>query len=118
MKIHLQTLIDKGACRDQVDLFRAMFGKAVNVTEELCVSVADKFNLDWAATHLLTSQALAEYNRIKAAAWDDYRRTLAAASADYMRKVSALADYERIAASAWADYERAQARAFANVYTV
>ena len=29
MKLHISQLIDKDACRDQVDLFRARFGESV-----------------------------------------------------------------------------------------
>ena len=46
----LQTLIDKGACSEQVELFRAKFGESVRVTQRLCVSVADAFDWDWATT--------------------------------------------------------------------
>ncbi len=106
MKIHLQTLIDNGACASQTDLFRKMFGDSVNVTQKLCVSVADKFDFGWAADHLLTSPERAEYERITAPAWADYQRARAAAQADF----------ERIRAAALADYVLTQARAFVKVY--
>ncbi len=85
MKIHLQTLIDKRACASQTDLFRAMFGDSVNVTQKLCVSVADKFDFGWAAEHLLTRQQRADYDRITAPARADYKRIITAAWADYER---------------------------------
>jgi hypothetical protein len=37
--LHLQTLVDKGACSDRVELFRERFGESVRVTEALCVKV-------------------------------------------------------------------------------
>ena len=48
----LQTLIDKHACLSQAELFGNTFGDSVEVTPELCLSVADKFDWDWAARHL------------------------------------------------------------------
>ena len=95
MKLHIQTLIDKGACANQVELFRSTFGDSVNVTQKLCVSVADKFNWAWAAQHLLTPKANAEYDRVEAPAW---------------------AEYKRVTAQAWAEYDRLMARAFAKGY--
>ena len=65
----LQTLINKGACSSQVELFRSMFGKQVRVTQKLCASVADKFDFRWAASHLLSAPAWAECNRARASAF-------------------------------------------------
>jgi hypothetical protein len=75
--LELQTLVNNGACADQLALFRKMFGYSVAITPELCVSVADKFNFTWAA-RLLSSAALAEFKRVTAPA-------LAGALADYKR---------------------------------
>ena len=41
----LQTLIDKGACSSQVELFRTTFGDSVRVTLKLARQMADRF--DW-----------------------------------------------------------------------
>jgi hypothetical protein len=73
----LQILIDKGACLEQVELFRAKFGTSVRVTQRLCVSVADAFAWDWAAQHLLSAPAWAEYVRVKAPARAEYVRVKA-----------------------------------------
>ncbi len=81
----LQTLIDKGACSEQVELFRATFGESVRVTQRLCVSVADAFSWPWAARHLLSAPASAEYERVTAPAWAEYKRVTAAARAEYER---------------------------------
>ena len=91
----LRTLIDKGACSEQVELFRVRFGKSVHVTQRLCVSVADAFDWNWAALHLLSKPAWAEFERVTA---------------------PALADYRRVWAAAWAEYERVTARTFAKLY--
>ena len=45
----LQTLIDYGACEEQVEEFRKRFGENVEVTEKLAASVADEFDWNWAA---------------------------------------------------------------------
>ena len=88
----LATLIDKGACSSQVDLFRSRFGESVEVTAELCASVAAVFDWDWAARNLLSPPAWAEYERVRAPAWAEHERVTA----------PALAEYERVRAASWA----------------
>ena len=120
----LQTLIDEHACPSQAELFDNTFGDSVEVTPELCLSVADKFDWDWAALHLLSSVAQADYVRAKATAQADYDRATAPAQADYFRATAlasgkcytARADYDRAKATAWADYVRATAFAFGKCY--
>ena len=65
----LTTLKKKGACSEQVALFRKMFGRSVEITEALCVEHASVFSWGWAARNLLTAPALAEYLRATAPAW-------------------------------------------------
>ena len=91
----LAGILDKGACYAQVELFRAKFGESVIVTQPLCVSVADAFSWNWAARHLLSEPARAEYGRVTAAA---------------------RAEYERVTAPARAEYDRVTARTFAKLY--
>ena len=67
--LKLQTLIDKGACTEQVDLFRASFGEVVEVTESRCAEHACAFAWDWASRCLLSASAEAEYERVRASAW-------------------------------------------------
>jgi hypothetical protein len=93
--LHLKTLQEHGACANQVKLFRKRFGGSIRVTEALCVKVAQDFSFDWGAWHLLTPEALAEYERVEAQAW---------------------AEYERVEALALAEYERVRALAFARGY--
>ena len=57
----LQTLIDAEACRDQRDIFERRFGQQVDVTPELCVSVAPLFDWEWAAENLLSADAYKAY---------------------------------------------------------
>ena len=73
----LSTLIAKRACSEQVERFRSTFGESVEITPELCLSVADKFDWDWAAWRLLSAPAHAEYDRVRAPAWAEYDRVVA-----------------------------------------
>lgn len=59
--ITAKMLEEKGACGDQVKLFRKMFGESAVVTVEGCIAVADKFDWYWAASELLTNDALLMY---------------------------------------------------------
>jgi hypothetical protein len=124
----LATLEAKGACADQRDLFRSMFGASVDVTRELCISVASQFSFTWAAQRLLKATARADFSCARAAALvdfkdattaarDDYNRATTAAWDDYDRATApARDDYDRAVAAAWADYARIRAAAFADAY--
>ena len=126
--LELQTLVNNGACVEQVRLFREKFGESVFVTENLCASVACEFDFDWAARRLLSppafdeyervvASALDEYERVRASAFDEYKRVMAPAWAEYKRVTApAWAEYERVRAPAWAEYERVTASAFARGY--
>ena len=92
MLVTTAKLRDLGACRDQVDLFVALFGESVEVTKALCIEHAQKFNWNWAAKNLLPKTARAEYDHATASAWDEYDHA----------KASARAEYERTKASAFA----------------
>ena len=94
-ELKLQTLIDLGACQPQVDLSRARFGESVDITPELCESVASELDFEWAAEKLLTPTARKEYRRVMEAAY---------------------AECERVTAPAYAEYERVIAREFARQY--
>ena len=119
MKLYISQLIDKRACRDQVDLFRSRFGESVDVTPELCASVAAEFDFAWATRCLLSVSALAEYKRVTAPAWAEYERVRATAWAEYERvRATALAEYERVEASALAEYQRVEASAWAEYQRV
>ena len=122
MKITLKQLRRAKACEDQCLLFAAKFGDSVDVTPELCESVALSFNFEFAAYSFLTDTARAEHERIRATAWAEYERIEASAMAKYARiryeriEASAIAKYVRIRTRAWAEYERVIARAFALAY--
>jgi cell division septum initiation protein DivIVA len=113
----LATLKKKGACKEQVVLFRKMFGKSVEITEALCVEHAAVFSWGWAAENLLTAAALAEYQRVRAAALAEYQRVTAAALAECERVTApAWAEYARVTAAALAEYERVKAATWARAY--
>ena len=59
----------KGACSNQRALFRKHFGTGGEVTLAKVEAVADLFDWDWAASHLLSPPAKAEYDKVRAAAW-------------------------------------------------
>lgn len=84
-RLTLQTLRYKNVCEKQTDLFWSLFKERVEITEELCVSVANMFNWDWAAENLLSplfrekyvrdsKPFLAEYNQERISFWDKYDR--------------------------------------------
>ena len=102
----LETLLKRGACADQCQRFADTFGNSVDVTPELCVSVADQFDWAWAVWRLLSPEAQAEHERVCALARAEYERV----------RDSAQAKYERVYAPAWAEYWRVCAREFGRLY--
>lgn len=75
-------LVRLGACREQVALFRATFGKSVAVTRDAAIAHADKFSWTWAADHLLTPAQRAAYDAAMASAGTAYAAAMASAFAD------------------------------------
>jgi hypothetical protein len=128
-ELTLKTLIAKGACKDQVDLFVAAFGDSVDVTVALCVKHAGQFKWDWAARNLLSEVGRADYDRDTAVARAGYYHDIAEALAEYERVMApalaeyglavrgpAVAEYNRDITSAGAEYDHATAEAFAALY--
>ena len=74
MKITLVQLRKKRACASQLAKFESLFGDSVVVTRELCIRHAADFDFDWAAEHLLSAPAWAEYRRARAPAFFDAAR--------------------------------------------
>ena len=100
----LAQLRKAGACASELNRLKIIFGISVVITEELCVDHAGDCNWDWAARHLLSRPALAEYNHVTAAAWVEYTRVTAPALAEYNRVTApARAEYNRVTATAWAN---------------
>ena len=86
MKITLRNLKAKGACEEQVALFKETFGQSVEVTEETCdKAVKAGIDFNWASANLLSRTQLAEYQRIEGPAWAEYQRIRGPALAEYER---------------------------------
>ena len=58
MKITKHLLQSKGACASQVALFAETFPHGTEITEAVCLAVADKFDWNWAAQNLLPPEIL------------------------------------------------------------
>ncbi len=111
--LSLRTLKSKGACADQVALFKSTFGAQVDVTEALCEAHFDKFNWGWASRYLLTPDARAEYERVVAPAYAELQLVIAQAYAEYQRvRAQADVEHQRVRAPAYAEYERVDALAY------
>jgi len=116
MYITVALLQKHKACDEQVDLFAATFPDGVQVTEAVCLAVADKFNFAWAADNLLPPEASAEYSakhapiRAEYAAqdagtWAEYDVRFARYSAEYEAKRDGiLAEYWAKLDGIWAEY--------------
>jgi hypothetical protein len=113
----LATLKAKGACSEQVALFRQIFGQSVEITEALCVEHAALFSWEWAAENLLSAKARAAYDAATTTAEAAYEAAKAPARAAYeAATATASAAYEAARVAAWADYEAARATAWAHAY--
>ena len=94
MKVTLKMLVRAKACKSQRDVFAELFPDGIDVTEAVCVSVADKFDWDWAAWHLLPAPLDADYQAKRAPLDADYRAKRTPLDADYWAKCASLyADY-------------------------
>lgn len=68
----LATLREKGACKEQVAIFRKMSGARVEITEAWCVEHAGVFSWKWAAEKLLSTPARKAYREAVALARKSY----------------------------------------------
>jgi len=90
MKITVKMLKKHNACEDQVDLFEATFPDGVQVTEAVCLAVADKFDFSWAADSLPPPEARAEYSAKHAPIWAEYEAKRAPIWAEYWAKLDGI----------------------------
>jgi hypothetical protein len=121
MIITYKELRDKGACVDQLALFKSRFGAAVTVTVEGALGLAKGFDLNWLDKHFLTgaisaeyktkhASIWAEYEAKRASIWAEYNTKRASISAEYeAKRASILAEYNTKRASIWAEYEAKRA---------
>ena len=79
MKITVKLLKAKGACAEQVAIFKTLFPNGVEPTEELCLAHAQTFGWDWAAANLLPALASKAYDEADAHAPKAYDEAVAPA---------------------------------------
>ena len=103
-------LKSKRACVNQLALFSATFPEGVEVTPEVCVSVADKFDWNWAAANLLPPLLVADFDAKRALLVADYYAKRAPMYADFDAKRAPMyADYTAKVAPLQADYDAKRA---------
>ena len=108
--ITYRMLEDKGACNTQVELFKKTFPNGAEVSVETAVSVASKFDFDWAAHNLLSEASRAAYKEAVAPLWAAYKEAVAPLWAAYEEAVAPLwAAYEEAVAPLWAAHKEAEA---------
>ena len=100
-----QMLHAKHACKTQYELFVEHFPDGVEVTELVCVSVANIFDWEWAALNLLPAPLYADYKAKSAALYTNYEVKRAALYTDCVVKRAAYADYEVKRAALYTNYE-------------
>ena len=117
MILTLQQLENVGACESQVLLFRELFGDQVEVTEQSCVAVADKFHWDFAAINFLSAPARAEFDKMNATALAEYDMVSAAAWAEFNKVIAAaLEERCKVTAPALDEYNKVSAAAFGRLF--
>lgn len=87
MRITFLQLLRAGACGPARDEFEARFGKGVEVTSELCESVAERFDWVWAGSNLLHNPGRRHFfnvvgEALRAPSERDYHKVLAKAFAE------------------------------------
>ena len=114
MKITAELLCAKGACTDQIALFRKFYPKGKNVTLAACLRHATRFNWRWAARNLLSAPAQkacikeidtaqTAYDRKCDAAWEASGKASGAARGAYDRKCATASNaYYKASATAFA----------------
>jgi hypothetical protein len=108
--ITLDWLKSQYACEDQLKIFVETFGESAELNEvNAAKAIESNLDLDWLAVHILTTSALADYERVTATAWAEYERVTATEWAKYERATApAWAEYERVTSPAGAEYEPAR----------
>jgi len=117
MKITLTQLYTAHACSDQVLLFKHFFGGEVEVTRELALQYASRFDFEWAAKTLLSSLARKMYREATASVWKAYDEASKPAWKAYIKTTApAWTTYRKATAPARKEYEEAIAIAFVDAY--
>jgi len=128
MKLTVETLIKVKACNSQVKLFMEIFPEGAEVSEDIAVSVADKFDWNWAASNLLSPEGWNTYEEAEASLYKAYKEAVAPLLNAYNEAVAPLLNayneavapiwkaYKEAVAPLWKAYEEAKAKTFAKLY--
>ncbi len=113
MKITSRLLKSKGACADQIDLFKATFPKGAEPTLENCLKAASAgLDLDWVAGNLLGPEAYEVYYAATAEPRKVYRAATASPWKVYLAATAeAWKVYDAATAEPWKVYLAAEAEA-------
>lgn len=116
-KITLIMLKRAGACEEQVQEFERRYGQETTVTVDACLAVACVFNWHWAASHLLSDEALAAYKAVERPALVAYEAAERPAWEAYMDvQRPAMEAYMAVWRPAMEAYRAEQAKAFAEAF--
>ena len=116
MYLTVALLQEHGTCREQVDLFAATFPDGVEITEAVCLSIADKFDFEWAAARLFTAGEWAEYDAKRAPILEEYRVKRAAIWTEYIAgRARIWEEYSTECAPIAAEYFRQRAALFGRI---
>ena len=123
-------LIEKNACKAQLDLFELHIGlnKPIPLTKKTIQKFSPLFDISWAANNLLDYDDRMEYRKAMAPAWTEYYKATDTAYAEYDKVKDtawteyhkaikpALAEYDKGIATAWAEYYKACTPEFVRIY--
>jgi hypothetical protein len=110
MKLNVKTLIEAKACAPQVKLFKELFPDGAEVSEETAISVANKFDWDWAASNLLSASGREVYEEAEAPILKAYEEAEAPLLKAYKEAIAPLwEDYKEAIAPLLKAYEEAEA---------
>ena len=108
MRITLEMLEARGACKNQYKLFVRLFPDGVEITEELCVKHAQDLDFEWAARHLLGSPTRKAYDEAIAPHWEAYEQETALHLKAYNEAIAPhLKAYDEATAPHWKAFDEA-----------
>ncbi len=118
MKLVTAEMLEKAeACAYDIRKFRREWPDGCKLTKKNCLRAFGPGGLglapDWAAEHLLSDEAWAEYEKAIDAAEVEHERARDAAVVEFAKDIDAVeVEYEKAMDAAEAEYERAEAIAF------
>lgn len=113
--ITYELLESRGACENQVKLFRNIFPEGVEVSVELCVKYASEFDFNWAGGNLLKDTKA--YKEAEEPLWEVYKE-----SEEHLWKAykeveePLLRSYKEVKEPLWKAYKEGLAKVFAELY--